>query len=154
MLANSEVGTVEPLTEIGKVCRSRGVPLHTDAVAAVGNIPVDVTELGVDALSLAADQFYGPKGSAALFIRKGTRVLPFIDGGIQEGGRRGGTENVAGIVGLGKAAEIAKFGLAERVEKMKSLRDRLIDLLPRRVEHVVLTGHREKRLPHHASFCF
>jgi len=154
MLANSEVGTVEPLTEIGKLCRSCGVPLHTDAVAAVGNIPVDVTELGVDALSLAADQFYGPKGSAALFIKKGTRVLPFIDGGIQEGGRRGGTENVAGIVGLGKAAEIAKFGLAERVEKMKSLRDRLIDLLPRRVEHVVLTGHREKRLPHHASFCF
>jgi cysteine desulfurase len=148
------VGTVEPLTEIGKLCRSCGVPLHTDAVAAVGNIPVDVTELGVDALSLAADQFYGPKGSAALFIKKGTRVLPFIDGGIQEGGRRGGTENVAGIVGLGKAAEIAKFSLAERVENMKSLRDRLIDLLPRRVEHVVLTGHREKRLPHHASFCF
>jgi cysteine desulfurase len=154
MLANSEVGTVEPLIEIGKVCRSCGIPLHTDAVAAVGNIPVDVKELGVDALSLAADQFYGPKGSAALFIKKGTRILPFIDGGIQEGGRRGGTENVAGIVGLGKAAEIATLGLAERVEKMKSLRERLIDLLPRRVEHVVLTGHREKRLPHHASFCF
>jgi cysteine desulfurase len=154
MLANSEVGTLEPLTEIGKVCRSGGVPLHTDAVAAVGNIPVDVKEMGVDALSLAADQFYGPKGSAALFIKKGTRILPFIDGGIQEGGRRGGTENVAGIVGLGKAAEIAKAKLGERVEKMKSLRDRLIDLLPQQVEHVVLTGHREKRLPHHASFCF
>jgi cysteine desulfurase len=153
MLANSEVGTVEPLAQISEVCRSFGVPLHTDAVAAVGNIPVDVKELGVDALSLAADQFYGPKGSAALFLKKGTRILPFIDGGIQEGGRRAGTENVAGIVGLGKAAEIAKAKLPERMENMKSLRDRLIDLFPQRVEHIVLTGHREKRLPHHASFC-
>ena len=153
MLANSEVGTVEPLTEIAGVCRSLGVPLHTDAVAAVGNIPVDIKDLGVDALSLAADQFYGPKGSGALFIKKGTRILPLIDGGIQEGGRRAGTENVAGIVGLGKTAQIAKAKLPERMEKMKPLRDRLIDLLPQRVEHVVLTGHREKRLPHHASFC-
>jgi cysteine desulfurase len=154
MLANSEVGTVEPLAEVAKVCRSLGVPLHTDAVAAVGNMPADVKDLGVDALSLAADQFYGPKGSAALFLKKGTRILPFIDGGIQEGGRRAGTENVAGIVGLGKAAEIAKARLPERMKKMKPLRDRLIDLLPQRVEHVVLTGHGEKRLPHHASFCF
>jgi cysteine desulfurase len=154
MLANSEVGTVEPLAEVAKVCRSSGVPLHTDAVAAVGNIPVNVKALGVDALSLAADQFYGPKGSAALFIRKGIRILPFIDGGIQEGGRRGGTENVAGIVGLAKAAEIAKVRQAERTENMTLLRDKLIDSLPRKVEHVVLTGHREKRLPHHASFCF
>lgn len=153
MLANSEVGTVEPLAEIAGVCRSLGVPLHTDAVAAVGNIPVEIKDLGVDALSLAADQFYGPKGSGALFIKKGTRILPLIDGGIQEGGRRAGTENVAGIVGLGKTAQIAKAKLPERMEKMKPLRDRLIDLLPQRVEHVVLTGHREKRLPHHASFC-
>lgn len=153
MLANSEVGTVEPLTEIAGVCRSLGVPLHTDAVAAVGNIPVEIKDLGVDALSLAADQFYGPKGSGALFIKKGTRILPLIDGGIQEGGRRAGTENVAGIIGLGKTAQVAKAKLPERMEKMKPLRDRLIDLLPQRVEHVVLTGHREKRLPHHASFC-
>jgi cysteine desulfurase len=153
MLANSEVGTVEPLAQIAEACRSFGVPLHTDAVAAVGNIPVDIKELGVDALSLAADQFYGPKGSGALFLKKGTRVLPFIDGGIQEGGRRAGTENVAGIVGLGKAAQLAKAKLPERLERMKPLRDRLIDLLPQRVEHVVLTGHRDKRLPHHASFC-
>jgi len=154
MLANSEVGTVEPVAEVVKVCRSLGIPVHTDAVAAVGNIPVDVGDLGVDALSLAADQFYGPKGSAALFLKKGTRILPFIDGGIQEGGRRAGTENVAGIVGLGKAAEIAAAKLSGRMEKMRPLRDKLIDFLPRRVEHVVLTGHREKRLPHHASFCF
>ncbi len=154
MLANSEVGTLEPVAEVAKFCRSLGVPLHTDAVAAVGNLPVDVKDLGVDALSLAADQFYGPKGSAALFLKKGARILPFIDGGIQEGGRRAGTENVVGIVGLGKAAEIAAARLSERMEKMRPLRDKLIDLLPRRVEHVVLTGHREKRLPHHASFCF
>ena len=154
MLANSEVGTVEPVAEVVKVCRSLGIPVHTDAVAAVGNIQVDVKDLGVDALSLAGDQFYGPKGSAALFLKKGTRILPFIDGGIQEGGRRAGTENVAGIVGLGKAAEIAAAKLSVRMEKSRPLRDKLIDLLPRRVEHVVLTGHREKRLPHHASFCF
>jgi cysteine desulfurase len=153
MLANSEVGTVEPVADIGRVCQAAGVPLHTDAVAAAGSIPVNVGELGVDALSLAADQFYGPKGSAALFLKKGARILPFIDGGIQEGGRRAGTENVMGIVGLGKAAEIAGFKLRERAEAMTGLRDKLIDELPRRVGHVVLTGHRQKRLPHHASFC-
>lgn len=153
MLANSEVGTIEPVAEIARVCRGAGVPIHTDAVAAVGNSPVDVNELGVDALSLAGDQFYGPKGSAALFVRKGARIVPLIDGGIQESGRRAGTENVAGIVGLGKAAEIARANLAERMARMKELRDRLIESLPRLVDHILLTGHREKRLPHHASFC-
>lgn len=153
MLANSEVGTVEPVKEIAKVCRSCDVLFHADAVAAVGNIPVDVEDLGVDTLSLAANQFYGPKGSAALFIRKGIRILPFIDGGIQEGGRRAGTENVPGIVGLGKAAEIAREEMGKRLEKVKPLRDRLIELLPQKVDHVILTGHPEKRLPHHSSFC-
>lgn len=153
MLANSEVGTIEPLAEVARVCREAGIPIHSDAVAAVGNIPVDVNVLGVDALSLAGDQFGGPKGSAALYLRKGTRILPLIDGGIQEGGRRAGTENVAAIVGLGLAAQIAKTGMAERMERMTKLRDQLIDALPNRVEHVVLTGHRKKRLPHHASFC-
>jgi len=153
ILASSEVGTVEPIAEIVRICRAAGIPLHTDAVAAVGNIPVDVKELGVDALSLAADQFYGPKGSGALFIKKGARILPFIDGGIQEGGRRAGTENVAGIVGMGKAAEIARAKLPERQAKMKTLRDRLIDRLPQRVDRAYLTGHRDRRLPHHASFC-
>jgi cysteine desulfurase len=153
MLASSEVGTIEPLAEVARVCRTAGVPLHTDAVAAVGSIPVDVKELGVDALSLAADQFYGPKGAGALFIKKGARILPLIDGGIQEGGRRAGTENVAAIVGLGKAAEIAEARLEERQGRMKTLRDRLIDELPRKVERVCLTGHRERRLPHHVSFC-
>lgn len=153
MLANSEVGTVEPVAEIAKACRARGVLFHTDAVAAVGNIPVDVKELGVDALSLAADAFYGPKGNGGLFLRKGTRILPFTDGGIQEKGRRAGTENVAGIVGMGKAAEIANKEMHNRMEKGMALRDKLIDGLPKAVSHVILTGHRKKRLPHHASFC-
>ena len=153
MLANSEVGSLQPAAEIARLCRARQVPFHTDAVAAVGNIPVDVKSLGVDALSLAGDQFYGPKGSAALYVRKGVRLLPFIDGGIQESGRRGGTENVAGIVGLGAAAEAAAKELDRRSEKTQALRDRLIEELPRRVERVILTGHRTRRLPHHASFC-
>lgn len=153
MLANSEVGTIEPVAEISQVCRAAGVTLHTDAVAAAGNIPVDVAGLGVDALSLAGNQFYGPNGAAALVVRKGVRVLPFVDGGIQEGGRRAGTENVMAIVGLGKAAETAGLKLAERAAAMTALRDKLIGGLPGRVDHVVLTGHREKRLPHHASFC-
>jgi cysteine desulfurase len=147
------LASIEPLAEVARICRSAGIPVHTDAVAAAGNIPLDVRELDVDALSLAADQFYGPKGSAALFLKKGTRILPLIDGGIQEGGRRGGTENVAGIVGLGKAAELALTKLAERGEGLRSLRDRLIEHLCQKVDRVYLTGHREKRLPHQASFC-
>jgi cysteine desulfurase len=153
MLANSEVGTVEPVKEIAEVCGAHDVVFHTDAVAAVGNIPVDVKALGVDALSLAADQFYGPKGSGALFVKKGIRILPLIDGGIQEGGRRGGTENVAGIVGMGKAAEVALEEMSARKDKIRPLRDRLVDGLLERVNRAVLTGHRERRLPHHASFC-
>jgi len=153
MLANSEVGAVEPVAEIAKLCRDRGIPFHTDAVAAAGVLPVDVRELGVDALSLAGDQFYGPKGGAALFLKKGIRLLPQIDGGIQEGGRRAGTENVAAIVGLGWAAEIALARRAERETKAQALRDRLIDGLSRRIAHIVLTGPRNERLPCHASFC-
>jgi len=152
MLANSEVGTVEPVAEIAKAAKARGVLVHTDAVAAAGNMPVDVRTLGVDALSLAGDQFYGPKGGAALFVRKGVRILPLIDGGIQEGGRRGGTENVPAIVGLGKAAELALAAMAERQARMARLRDRLIDGLLGSVDHVLLSGSRERRLPHQASY--
>ncbi|MBM3296317.1 MAG: cysteine desulfurase [Candidatus Aminicenantes bacterium] len=152
-LANNEVGTVEPVAEVARLCRPLSVPVHTDAVAAAGSIPVDVRALDVDALSLAGDQFYGPKGSAALYVRKGARLLPLIDGGIQEGGRRAGTENVAGIVGLGRAAALAAEELESRSVRAAALRDRLIDELPRRVEQVTLTGHRSRRLPHHASFC-
>jgi len=153
MTANNEVGTIEPVAEIGRICRSRNVLFHTDAVAAAGNIPLDVNALGVDALSMAADQFYGPKGSAALFLKKGTRIHPLIGGGIQEAGRRGGTENVPGIVGMGKAAEIAAAEMAARAEKARFLRDYLVRSLPARIDHVVLTGHPDARLPHHASFC-
>jgi cysteine desulfurase len=153
MTANSEVGTVEPVAEIARVCRARNVLFHTDAVAAAGSIPLNVRDLDVDALSLAGDQFYGPKGSAALFLKKGTRIVPLVEGGIQEGGRRAGTENVAAIVGLGKAAAIARAGMEARTARAIPLRDLLIEELLRRVDHVVLTGHQTRRLPHHASFC-
>ena len=153
MLANGEVGTIEPVAEIAEICRSRKILFHSDAVDAVGNIPVNVKTLGVDALSLAAHQFYGPKGAAALFLKKATRILPLIDGGIQEGGRRAGTENVAAIVGLGKAAELAAAEMAARGLLQSGLRDKLMVELPRRVDRVVLTGHPVERLPHHASFC-
>jgi cysteine desulfurase len=150
--ANSEIGTIEPIAEIARLAKARRVLVHTDAVAAVGNIPIDVRALGVDSLSLAGDQFYGPKGSGALFIRKGVNINPLIDGGIQESGKRGGTENVPAIIGLGKAAEIARMNMAERTEAAVALRDRLIAELPRRIEHVRLTGPAAGRLPHHASF--
>jgi len=153
MTANSEVGTIEPVAGIAAACRARNILFHTDAVAAAGSIPVDVKALGADALSLAGDQFYGPKGAAALFVRKGVRIAPLIDGGIQEGGRRGGTENVAGIVGLGRAAALARTEMAARAAALVPLRDRLLEELPGRIEHVLVTGPRTGRLPYHASFC-
>jgi cysteine desulfurase len=154
MMANSEVGTIQPIREIAAVCRDMGVALHTDAVAAAGIIPVDVEDMsGVQALSLSGNQFYGPSGSAALWVRKGTSVLPLIDGGIQERGKRAGAENLAGIVGLGQAAEIARQEMQSRRETVQPLRDRIIQNLSFEMEHVVLTGHPVRRLPHHASFC-
>jgi cysteine desulfurase len=154
MLANSEVGTIQPhFKKIAEVCRQAGVVLHTDAVAAAGVIPVDVQDLGVQALSLAGNQFYGPNGSAALYVRKGTSILPLIDGGIQEHGKRAGAENLSGIAGLGAAAEIAGQEMEQRRAKIQSLRDRIIKHLSFEMEHVVLTGHPVNRLPHHASFC-
>lgn len=151
--ASSEVGTIEPIKEIAQITKKRKVLFHTDSVAATGNIPVDVRELGVDALSLAGNQFYGPKGAAALWVRKGVRILPLMDGGVQEGGRRPGTENVPAIVGLGKAAESAKANLAERMSKLASLRNRLLAEIPSRIERVLVTGHLTERLPGHASVC-
>jgi len=153
MLANGEVGTIEPIAAVAKVCQEQGVKCHTDAVDAVGNIPVSVKSLGVDALSLAGNQFYGPTGSAALFLKKGTRCLPQIDGGIQESGKRAGSENIAGIVGLGTAAEMALKELGTRADKVKVLRDTVIQRMEQEMEHVILTGHPTNRLPHHASFC-
>ena len=153
MHANGEVGTIEPIKEIAVVTRERKIPFHIDAVATAGTIPVNVSELGVDALSLAGNQFYGPKGVGALWVRKGVRIIPLLDGGIQEGGKRAGTENVLAIVGLGKAAELAKAHITERIEQLIPLRDRLLKELPDRIEHVVVSGHPHNRLPGHASFC-
>jgi len=153
MHANGEVGTIQPIAEIGKRVKEAGVLFHTDAVASTGNIPVNVNELRVDALSLAANQFYGPKGAAALWIRKRTRLIPLIDGGVQEGGRRPGTENVPAIVGMGKAAELAIRDMPSRMGRFSQLRDRLINGLLTAIEHTILTGHPTQRLPHIASFC-
>lgn len=153
MWANGEVGTLEPVEAMAEVCHAKGVPFHTDAVDAAGNIPVDVKKSEVDALSLAGNQFYGPLGTAALYLKKGTRCLPFIDGGIQENGKRAGAENIAGIVGMGRAAELARQEMSSRIERMRPFRDDLIRRITQTVDHVMLTGHPENRLPHHASFC-
>ncbi len=153
MHANNEVGTIEPITEIGKITRERGVPFHTDAVATCGQIPVDVGALNVDLLSLSAHQFYGPKGAAALYVRRGVRIAPFIDGGIQENGRRAGTENVPGIVGMGIAAKIAVQEIPDRVARLTPLRDRLAAGLTSRIPRVYLNGHPTNRLPGHVSVC-
>jgi len=153
MHANGEVGTIEPIAEIARKVKEAGVLFHTDAVASAGSIPVDVNKLGVDALSLAGNEFYGPKGSGALWVRKRVRLIPLMDGGVQEGGRRPGTENVPAIVGMGKAAELASRDMPKRMEKLSRLRDRLIKGLPAAVDHVLLTGHPTQRLPQNASFC-
>ncbi len=153
MQANGEVATIEPIREIARITREANVLFHTDAVATTGAIPVDVKELGIDTLSLAGNQFYGPKGVGALWVRKGVRIIPLLDGGVQEGGRRAGTESVPAIVGLGKAAEVAKASIAARVEHLSRLRDRLLVELPAKIDHVVVTGHPQRRLPGHASFC-
>jgi cysteine desulfurase len=153
MHANSEVGTIEPIAEIARITRENNVTFHTDAVATAGTIAVNVKELGVDALSLAGSQFYGPKGVGALWVRKGVRIIPLLDGGVQEGGRRAGTENVPAIVGLGRAAELARTNMVARIEHLTQLRDRLLVELPARIDHVVATGHPQHRLPGNASFC-
>jgi cysteine desulfurase len=153
MHANGEVGTIQAIAEISKRVKEAGALFHTDAVASTGNIPVNVNEMGVDALSLAANQFYGPKGAAALWVRKRARLIPLMDGGVQEGGRRPGTENVPAIVGLGKAAELAIRDMPSRMRKFSQLRDRLINGLLAAIDHTILTGHPTQRLPHLASFC-
>src|SRR4030042_741575 len=122
MHANGEVGSIEPIKEIAKITRENNVVFHTDAVATAGTIPVDVEELGIDALSLAGNQFYGPKGVGALWVRKGVRIMPLLDGGVQEGGRRAGTENIPAIVGLGKAAELAKTDMKARMKQLIPIR--------------------------------
>ena len=153
MLANNEVGTIQPISKIGEIAKKEGIIFHTDAVQAVGNIPVDVNELNVDLLSLSGHKFYAPKGIGALYIRSGTRFNKFMHGGAQERNRRASTENIPGIVGLGKAAELAQKDLEKKQKRLIELRDKLISGIEEKINHVHLNGHRTNRLPGNISFC-
>src|SRR5438132_6733681 len=153
MYANNEVGTIEPVAEIGRICRAKKIPFHIDAVQAGGSLPLDVAALNADLLSLSAHKFYGPKGMGILYVRQGMRLLPQLQGGSQERGRRAGTENVAGIVGAATALRLAQDELPEMTLRLRTLRDRLIEgilTIPRSR----LTGHPTERLSNNASFCF
>ena len=149
--ASNEIGTIQPIAEIGEILRDHRAYFHSDAVQTAGNVPVNVSELGVDLLTLAANAFYGPRGAAALFMKRGVRMTPLIEGGVQERGRRAGTENVAGIVGMGVAAELAQAEIPMRMAHLEPLRDRLIQRLTTEISHLYLTGHPARRLPGHAS---
>ncbi|HBF35782.1 MAG TPA: cysteine desulfurase NifS [Firmicutes bacterium] len=154
MHANNEVGVIQPIADIGKVLRERKILFHTDAVQSVGSIPVNVNDLSVDLLSLSAHKFYGPKGVGALYIRKGTLIHSFLHGGGQERNRRAGTENIAGIVGLARALQLANEHIAENQAKISYLRDYFIDNVLKHIEHVHLNGHRTQRLPGNINFSF
>ncbi|MCL6472918.1 MAG: cysteine desulfurase NifS [Firmicutes bacterium] len=153
MHANNEVGTIEPLEEISKITREKGVYLHTDAVQTFGHIPVNVNELGVDLLSVSAHKLYGPKGVGVLYVRRGTRMVPTAHGGSQENNRRAGTHNVAGIIGLAKAVEIAEKEMDSEAKRLAELRDYLLHGIIEKVPNVRPTGHPTKRLPNNASAC-
>lgn len=153
MHANNEIGTIQPISELSAICRDKGVLFHTDAVASVGNISVDVNALNVDLLSLSGVSIGAPKGIGVLYFRNNLRLMPLIHGGIQESGRRGGTENVSGIVGLGKASELALSELTDKIDYLQELRNLLVAGIQERIESVKLTGHPDRRLPGHASFC-
>ncbi len=150
--ANTEIGTIEPVEQIGAIVHEKGSLYHMDAVTTAGTIPVDMKKIGADLLTLSGSQFYGPKGSAALVIKKGTRITPQIDGGIQENGRRAGTENVPAIVGLGRASEIALSEMADNANKMARLRDRIINELPGKIKYIYLNGHPANRLPGNVNY--
>ncbi|MBC7251420.1 MAG: cysteine desulfurase NifS [Anaerolineae bacterium] len=154
MAANNEVGTIQPIAEIGKIAREHGIPFHTDAVQAGGTLPLDVNELQVDLLSLSAHKFYGPKGVGMLYVRKGTPLLPIQTGGGHERQRRAGTENVAGIVGLATALKLAYDHAAENNSRITALREQLIQGVLERIPDAQLTGHPSQRLPNSASFVF
>jgi len=155
MHANNEIGTIEPIKDIAKIVKEAGIYFHTDSVQTVGHIPIDVNELGVDMLSISGHKLYGPNGVGVLYLRKGTRIVSLIDGGGQEKNRRAGTENVAGIVGIGKAAELAEKRLAQGEEdRIVRLRDKLIKEIMNKIENVRLNGHHINRLPGNVNFCF
>ncbi|OKZ88066.1 cysteine desulfurase NifS [Clostridium sp. 29_15] len=155
MFANNEIGTIQPIKEIGAICREKKVLFHTDAVQAMGSVPVDVKEMNIDLLSLAGHKLYGPKGIGALYIRKGVRIDNLIHGGGQERGRRAGTENIPGVVGLGKAIEIATENIEENRARLTVLRDKLIDGVLERIPYARLNGPRgDKRLPGNSNISF
>ncbi|OIO73323.1 MAG: cysteine desulfurase NifS [Elusimicrobia bacterium CG1_02_37_114] len=154
MHANNEVGTIEPISEIGKIAKGKEIIFHTDAVQSLGKIPVDVNELNVDLLSLSAHKIYGPKGIGALYIRKGTRIQPLIHGGHHEKNRRAGTENVPGIAGLGKAIEIVKTSIDKESIYLTDLRNRLCSGISEKIDCVYLNGHSRKRLPNTLNMSF
>ncbi len=154
MFANNEIGTIQPIAEIGRIAREKGICFHTDAVQAVGNIPINVEDLKVDMLSLSSHKFYGPKGIGALYVRKGIKLTSFMHGGAQERGRRASTENVAAIVGLGKAIELATQNVDAYNAKLLALRDRTISEIQKKIPFVRLNGDRYKRLPGNVNFSF
>jgi cysteine desulfurase len=154
MYANNEVGTLQPIEDVVRIAHARGVPVHTDAVQAAGHLPLDVDALGVDLMSIAAHKFYGPKGVGALYVRRGTRLVPQTQGGGQERGRRSGTENVAGVVGMAAALALAQGERAIRGPKLQAMSRRVLADLPDRLAGCRVTGHPTNRLPGHASFAF
>jgi len=154
MMANNEIGTIQPIREIGGIAQSRSIPFHTDAVQAIGKLPIDVKADNIDLLSLSAHKFHGPKGVGALYVRKGTKIEPILQGGGQERGLRSSTVNVAGAVGLGKAAEMAKRDLEPTAEKMKRLRDKMLRAVPELIPKSYVNGHKTKRLVNNAHFRF
>ena len=154
MFANNEIGTIQPIKEIGEIAKKHGVLFHTDAVQAYGQLPINVDELHIDMLSSSGHKLNGPKGIGFLYIRKGVKIRSFVHGGAQERKRRAGTENVPGIVGYGKAAEIAAKTMKERTAKEIELRDHLIDRVLAEVPYTRLNGHRTNRLPNNANFSF
>ena len=151
MHSNNEIGTIQPIEEIARITRERKVIFHCDAVDSVGVVPVDVQKLGVDLLSMAANQFYGPSGVGALYIRTGTRIWPLLDGGVQENNKRAGTENLIGIVGMGVAAEVARRDMDSRTAHAKKLKEKLVKGLQERIEDIYLNGHPELALPNLVS---
>jgi len=154
MYANGEIGTIQPIREIGKMAHENQIYFHVDAVAAAGKVPINVEEENIDLLSISSNDMYGPKGVGALYIRKGTRIQPVVQGGGQERGLRSGTENIPGIVGMGKAAEIAKEEMAAEGKRLSRLRDKLIKSVLDTIERSYLNGHPNKRLPNNANLRF
>lgn len=154
MFANNEIGTIQPIREIGKIAKEKNIYFHTDAVQAIGNIRIDVNDLNIDLLSLSAHKFYGPKGIGALYVRQGVKMHNLIEGGAQERNRRAGTENVPAIVGLGKAIELAYENIDEHNAKLEQLRERLKEKVFENIDYVRFNGHPTNRLPGNANFCF